>query len=186
MFNLPQQLIDAITFFFDAVPEEMNLGCAGEVEREAQLFTDVGGGVAQGVECEPVFIFVARNHDENVGVPQIVRHSNVSHGYHGKPRVLQFVPNDLGNLLAKNVSNSLWATHDKKQEQSAGAVGRKALFVHLPPADCPCLLKFRGGHFLYDVGLDLIANFKVVEVFQTNAALEAFSHFRHVVLETTQ
>ena len=112
LFNLPQQLVDAGTLFFDAVPEEMNLGCAGQVERETQLFTNVRGGATKRVKRQPVLLFVAGNRDENTGVPQIVRHANVGHGYHRQPRVFQLVPNNLGNLLTKNVSNSLWATHN--------------------------------------------------------------------------
>src|ERR1044071_9702892 len=47
-------------------------------------------------------------------------------------------------------------------------------------------LKLRRRHALNDVSLDLVADFHVVEVFQTDAALETFAHFGNVILEPAQ
>jgi hypothetical protein len=94
----------------------MNLGRSREIKGEAQLLANVGSSVAQSAERQPVFLFISRNRDKNLCVPAIVGKANVSDGYHCQPRVFQFVPDNLGNLLTNNVCNSLWATHnDSKQ-----------------------------------------------------------------------
>jgi hypothetical protein len=125
LFNFPQQLIHTFTFLFNAVPHEMNLRRARKVEGEAQLFPNVGSRVTESAEGQPVFLFVSGNSYENLGVPAIVGKANIGDRNHRQSRVFQFVPDNLGNLFANNVCDSLWATHDKKQEQVAAAVGRK-------------------------------------------------------------
>src|SRR5216683_385688 len=47
-------------------------------------------------------------------------------------------------------------------------------------------LQFRGGNLLDYIGFDLVADLDIVKVLQANATLETFTHFRNVVLETTQ
>ena len=72
--------------------------------------------MTQRVERQPVFLFISRNSYKNVRVSAIVGEANVSHRYHPQPRVFQFVPDNLGNLLTNNVCNSLRTTHnDSKQ-----------------------------------------------------------------------
>ena len=116
LLDLPQQPVDALAFLFDAIPHKVNLGCTRKVEGEAQLFANVGRGVTQSAERQPVFLFISRNRDKNLRVPAIVRKANVGHRYHCQSRVFEFVPDNLGNLLTNNICNSLWATHkDTKQ-----------------------------------------------------------------------
>src|SRR5438128_2742512 len=55
LFNLFQQLIDALAFLFDPVTHEMYLGSAGKIQGEAQLLANVGRGMAQCAESDPVF-----------------------------------------------------------------------------------------------------------------------------------
>src|ERR1700682_3491361 len=47
-------------------------------------------------------------------------------------------------------------------------------------------LQFRGGNLLDYIRFDLVADLNIVKVFQANATLEPFTHFRNVVFETTQ
>jgi hypothetical protein len=71
--------------------------------------------VAESRKREPVFFFISRNRDKNLGFPAIIRKANVSDGHHCQPWVFEFIPDNLGNLLTNNVCNSLWATHSLKQ-----------------------------------------------------------------------
>ena len=114
LFDFQQQLVHAFAFFLNAVPHEMNLWCARQIEGEAQLIANVGSSVTQRIEREAVFLFSSSHRHKNLGVPAIVRNANVGHGYHCKPRVFQFVSDNLGNLLTQNVCNSLGAMHGFK------------------------------------------------------------------------
>ena len=112
LFNLFQQPIDALAFLFDPVTHEMYLGSARKIQGEAQLLTNVGRSVAQCAKSDSVFLFVAHYGDKNLRFTEVVGEPNISHGHHRQPRILQLVPNNLGNFLTKNVCNSLWATHE--------------------------------------------------------------------------
>jgi hypothetical protein len=135
LFDLLEQFIHALAFLFDCVPHEVNLGSARKIEGETQLLANVRSSVTQGAERQPVFLFISGNRDKNLRVPAVVRKANVSNSYHGKSRVFQFVSDNLGNLLTKNVCNSLWATHN----QSAGAGSRRQV-KSLLTAPAICLL----------------------------------------------
>ena len=60
---------------------------------------------------------------------------------------------------------------------------RADFIPHPPPSS---LLEFSGCDLFYDIRLDLIADLKVIEVFQADAAFKTFAHFRHVVFKATQ
>src|SRR5882672_12898496 len=72
LLDLVQQLVHPLAFFFDCIPDEMNLRSAREIERETQLFANVGSGVTQGAERQPLFLFVAGNRDKDLRVAAII------------------------------------------------------------------------------------------------------------------
>ena len=49
-----------------------------------------------------------------------------------------------------------------------------------------CLYNSVAATRLDNVRLNLVSDFDVVEVFQTDAALKSFANFRHVILESSQ
>ena len=110
-FDLLQERVHACAIFFDLVPHEMNLRSTRQVERKTQLLADIGSSVAEGLEREPVFFLVSGDHNKNLRVPAILGKANVCHCYHRKPRVFEFIPDNLRNLLTNDVCNSLWTTH---------------------------------------------------------------------------
>jgi hypothetical protein len=118
-----KQPIDALAFLFDAITHKMNLWCARKVEGKAQLLPNVRCSVTQSAERLPVFLFISGNGDENLRVPTVFGKANVGHGYHCKSWIFQFVPDNLGYLLTKNVCNSLWATHNSVLSFEFGVPG---------------------------------------------------------------
>src|SRR6185369_5743327 len=93
----------------------------------------------------------------------VSRKPNVRNRDHRQPRVFQFVADNLSNLFPQSVGCSLCSTHR-------------------PSAP----LQLSGRDSLDDVSLNLVADFQVVEVFQTDTTLEALADLGHVILEPPQ
>src|SRR5882724_13691410 len=49
-----------------------------------------------------------------------------------------------------------------------------------------CFLELRGSNLLDYIRLNLVSDLDVIKVFQADTTLEAFTHFRNVIFETTQ
>ena len=134
----------------------------------------------QGLQGLLMFAFVALHGDVNARVAQVVSHANLSHGHHSQTRIFEFESDNLRNLFTQCLRDALCPVH-KNRRQPAGGSRRNELSCRLLPAIW--FLEFRRRHPLDNVRLDLVANFNIVEVFQTDTTLEAFTHFRDVVLE---
>ena len=82
LLNTVQQMVHTFALLLDAVPHEMNLRCARQVERKAELFADVRRGVLESTERSLVFLFISRNRNVNPGISQVIGNLNVGYGYH--------------------------------------------------------------------------------------------------------
>jgi hypothetical protein len=110
-FDFVQEFINALALFFDAVPDEMKLGGARQIEGETELLPHKGRGVTQRVKRQPVLLFIPGYGDKNVRVAAILGQPDVRNSNHRQSWVFEFIPNDLGNFLTDNVCNSLGTTH---------------------------------------------------------------------------
>src|SRR5438128_93962 len=86
--NLFQQRIDALSFFFDRVADEVKRGSMPQIEREAKLPPHVRRRVTQRAQSQLVFPLVSLDGDVDAGITQIVCDSHLSHGDHRQLRVL--------------------------------------------------------------------------------------------------
>jgi hypothetical protein len=161
--NLQQQLIDALTFLFDPVADEVNLRCAREIQRESELFSHVRRGVLQSCECFLVLFLVTCHRDVNARGTLVSRQTNVGDRDHCQSWVFQLVADNLSDLLSESVRCSFLTPHCSLTS-----------------------LQLSRRDPLDDVSLNLISNLDVVEVFQTDTTLKAFADFRDVVLKPAQ
>src|SRR5688572_13035031 len=98
-FNLSKQLIDSVALLFDAIAYEVKLGRARQIQREAKLLANVRRRMFQSIQRLLVFGFITGHCDVNARGALVGGEANVSYGYRCHPRVIEFVANDLSNLL---------------------------------------------------------------------------------------
>src|SRR5689334_20220042 len=135
----------------------MNLGRARKIQSESELFSHVRRSVLQSRERRFVLLFISGNSNVNPRGSLVSRQSHVGNRDRCQSRIFQLVTNNLSNLFFESVSSSFTTVH------------------------CPLQLCRR--YSLDYVRLDLITDFHVVEILQTDTALEAFAYFRNVILE---
>src|SRR6185503_11617600 len=136
-----------------------------------------------------MFLFISRNGEINLCGLEILRKTDIGHGYHCEPWVLKFVADNLRNLLAENVCDSFRATHDLRKDEGGGMRDEPEtvrLTLH-PSSFIPHpFLQFRGCDLFHHIGFNLVANLDVVKVLEADSAFKALANFGNVILEAPQ
>ena len=140
----------------------------------------------QSLQCLLVFAFVTLHGDVNTGVPQVVRHANFSHSDHRQARIFKFESDNLRDLFTQCLRDSFGPVHTTGGSRQEAVGRRQEQSVSCRPQPASCGLEFSRRHSLNNVGLDLVADFDVVEVFQTDTALETLANLGDVILEAAQ
>lgn len=144
-------MIDSLALFFNAIAHEMKLGRAGQIQRKTELLANIRRRVFQRREHFLVLFFVTGNRDVNTGRAFVAGKANIRHRYHCQTRIFELITDDLTDLFSQSIGVSFRPAHN-------------------PP------LELSGRDALDDVGLNLVSNFYVVEVLQTDTTLEPFAN----------
>jgi hypothetical protein len=143
----------------------------------------------QSLQSLLMLVFVALYGDVNTGVAQVICHANFGDSDHRQARIFKFESDNLRDLFPQCLSDAFCPMHNSDIRSQTSDVRyqpeAQKSDVGYPTSD-PRFLQFRRRHPLDNVGLDLVADFNVVEVFQTDTALKAFAHFGDVVLKAAQ
>jgi len=143
-------LIDALAFFFDAIAYEMKFRRAGQIQRKTELLTNIRRCVLQSRQRRFVLLLVTGDGDINASGTFIRGETNISYIYTYESRIFELIADDLCDLFSQSIRKSFRSAHNT--------------------------LQFSGRDAFDDVSLDLVSNLHVVEVFQTDTALEPFAN----------
>src|ERR1043166_6776198 len=159
-----------------------------QIERKAKLLAHVRRGVPQSSQCRFVLLLVTFNSHINAGIAEVIGDANFSNGNHCQSRILQLVANNLRNLFSQRFSDALRTMHNQCKFRVSSREFRDTSWKQLetPNSKLETSLQLRGRDLLDHISFDLIANFDVVEVFQSDAALKAFPDFGNVIFEPAQ
>src|SRR5260370_27391268 len=125
LFHLFQQHVNAVGLLFDDVPHEVKRGSMPQIEREAKLLAYIRRGVTQRAQGLIVLALVALHGDVNAGVAQIIGNADFSYCDHRQSRIFEFVTDDLLDLFAQSIGDSLNAMHNQSAGSSRHEAGNK-------------------------------------------------------------
>ena len=115
MANPFEQVVDARGALLDGVADEVDLRRVAQAQRHGELAADVRGGLLERLERLRRVVVRAGDGHEDLRVAQIVGHPHVRHRDHHEARIVQLVTDDLRDLLAHLLRNSLRPTHKSKR-----------------------------------------------------------------------
>src|SRR5688572_20654943 len=128
-----QQFVHAFAFFFNYISHKMNLRCAWQVQGEAELLANIRRGFAQRTHRIAMFCLISGDRDVNTHIAEVLRKSNIGDSHHRQARILEFKSNNLRDLFANSVCDSLCTTHLKSGGRSRRQSTR---LLHSAPAVC--------------------------------------------------